>query len=306
MSEKTQQQPSGSWFYHRGTGQLEQEKVLGDFLLRFAYQSVFGKLLHWPLFANSLCSRLLGYYADSGISRGRIAGTVEQLGIDMSEVEIPEGGFRSFNDFFTRKLKAGARPLAQEEESLLSPADCRLLVYPQLSGDRCIPVKGAEFTVSELLGKPNAELVNFFRGGALCICRLCPADYHRYHFPADGEILDSWALRGKYHSVHPIALQRGLRVFGENLRQVSLLKLSPFGKMAFIEVGAFGVASIQQTSTGKSFRKGDEKGYFAFGGSTILMIFPPGRVTFSPDLVEKSQENIECLVRMGEEIGRLA
>ena len=290
--------------YNRRTGCVEQEKVLGDSLLRFAYQSVFGKLLHGALFANSICSRLLGIYADSRFSRRRITGTVQELGIDLSEVEVPDGGFSCFNDFFTRKLKDGARPLAHDDASLLSPADCRMLVYPQLSGDFCIPVKGARFSVAELLGAEGADLVEEFKGGSLCICRLCPADYHRYHFPAGGQLLKTWRLRGKYHSVNPLALQRGLRVFSENVRQVSLLELKAFGKAAFIEVGAFGVASIQQTFQGTAFHRGEEKGFFAFGGSTIIMIFPAGRIEFSSDLVEKSADNMECLVRMGEEIGQ--
>ncbi len=290
--------------YHRRTGCVEQEKVLGDSLLRFAYQSAFGKLLHWPLFAGPLFSRLLGVYADSRLSRRRIAGTVKELGIDLSEVAMPAGGFSSFNDFFTRKLKTGARPLAGNDGCLISPADCRMLVYPQLNGDCCIPVKGARFTVAELLGVEGAGLVEEFKGGALCVCRLCPADYHRYHFPAAGQLLKTWRLRGKYHSVHPLALQRGLRVFSENVRQVSLLELKDFGKAAFIEVGAFAVASIQQTFQGTAFQRGEEKGFFAFGGSTIILILPAGRVEFSADLVEKSRENMECLVRMGEDIGQ--
>lgn len=179
-----------------------------------------------------------------------------------------------------------------------------MLVYPQLSGDCCVPVKGSRFTVAELLGAEGADLVEEFTGGSLCICRLCPADYHRYHFPADGELLKTWRLRGKYHSVHPLALQRGLRIFSENVRQVSLLELKDFGKAAFIEVGAFGVASIQQTFQGTAFHRGEEKGFFAFGGSTIILIFPAGNVEFSADLVGKSGENMECLVRMGEEIGQ--
>jgi len=279
------------------------EKVLGDALLRFAYQSSCGKVLHFGLFAFSLCSRLLGVYANSSLSRRRIPGTIEELGIDLSEVEIPEGGFANFNDFFTRKLKPGARSLPEQAGLLLSPADCRMLVYPELSGGTCIPVKGASFTVAELLGTKDKALADNFDGGAICVCRLCPADYHRFHFPADGEMLKTWRQKGKYHSVHPIALRQKLRVFSENLRQISLLQLDDFGLASFIEVGAFAVASIQQTFKGDNFKRGQEKGLFAFGGSTIIMIFQAGKVKFSDDLVEKSRENIECLVKMGEEIG---
>jgi phosphatidylserine decarboxylase len=291
--------------YNRHQGCLEEEKVLGAALLRFAYQSKCGKILHFGMFGLSLCSRLLGVYANSRFSRRRISGTIEELGIDLSEVEMPKDGFANFNDFFTRKLKSGVRILPDQPGLLLSPADCRMLVYPELTGDNCITVKGASFTVAELLGTEDKKLADSFRDGALCICRLCPADYHRFHFPADGEMLKTWRRRGKYHSVHPIALRQKLRIFSENVRQVSLLELRDFGQMAFVEVGAFGVASIQQTFQDTHFGRGQEKGFFAFGGSTIVMLFQPGKVRFSDDLLEKSRDNVECLVKMGEEIGRV-
>ena len=290
-------------YYNRAKGILEEEKVLGDSLLRFAYTNPLGKILHIPLFASAFFSRLLGYYADSGISRKRIAKTIEQLEIDMSEFELPAEGFRTFNDFFTRKLKAGSRSIATAANSLISPADCRLLVYPKLSGDTCIPVKGKDFTVRELLGNNEKALAEEFENGSLCICRLCPADYHRYHFPDDGELLKNWQMKGKYHSVSPIATTQNIKAFTENYRQNSLLQLKNFGKMIFCEVGAFAVASIVQTCNEKKFHKGQEKGFFAFGGSTIIMVFAENKVKFAEDILQKSAENIECLVKMGEEIG---
>ncbi len=293
-------------YYDRQKAELAEEKVLGGFFMRLAYGCPAGKLLHWPLFARAFFSQLLGYCADRRMSRRRISGTVKDLNIDMSEVIVPEGGFASFNDFFIRRLKAGARPLAAEKEALVSPADCRILVYPKLEEGSCIPVKGSSFSVDELLGQPGAELAEEFSGGSLCVCRLCPADYHRYHFPADGELRRSWRLKGKYHSVHPMALWSGLRVFAQNLRQVNMLELENFGLSAFIEVGAFGVGSIRESFGGGKFRKGEEKGYFAFGGSTIIMVFKAGSIVFDADLLAKSAENIECLVRMGEQIARKA
>jgi phosphatidylserine decarboxylase len=289
-------------YYDRRRGQLATETILGDRLLRLAYCSPARALLAWPLFGNALLSRLLGYYAERRISRLRIPQTIVDLDIDMDDFVIPEEGFRSFNDFFCRKLRPGAREFCSDTNRLCSPADCRLLVWPELPEGRCIPVKGTSFTVTELLGPQGATVASQFHGGALCVCRLCPADYHRYHYPDAGQELQRWRIPGRYHSVHPLALQRQERVFSTNVRSVSLLDLRHAGLSAFIEVGAFGVASIVQTNNEKNFARGDEKGYFAFGGSTIIMIFRPGAIRFDEDLLAHSASGMECLVQVGEAI----
>ena len=295
-----------TWFYDRRQGALRQEIILGDTMLRLAYLSPCRGLLRWPLFGSSFCSRMLGWFADRGFSRFKIAATAKQLDIDMDEVVLPTGGFRTFNEFFCRHLKPSARPLDSDQHRLLSPADCRCLVYPELNHDSCIPVKGASFSVSELLGTAGEEYASRFQNGSLAVFRLCPADYHRYHFPASGRLLRNWRLRGKYHSVHPLALATKIRVFSENLREVSMLDLDDGGLAAFIEVGAFGVASICQTFAGQDFLRGQEKGYFAFGGSTIIVILEPGRWHFDADLLTKSAEGCECLLRMGEGIATMS
>ena len=286
-------------FYNRAEKREQTELILGDKMLRLAYSTPARHVLSWPLFGTAFCSRLLGWYANRSFSKGRIGRTIEELQMDMSDYVVPEGGFRCFNEFFARKLKPGARPFAAE--GLCSPADCRLLVYPALEEGLCIPVKGAQFTVAELLADDQAA--QLFKGGTLCVFRLCPSDYHRYHFPDDGQFLKSWRLPGKYHSVHPIALEQRIKVFTTNMRVVSLLELAHFGRAAFIEVGAFGVGSINQTFTGTAFKRGDEKGFFTFGGSTIIMLFEPGRITLDDDIREHSAKGVECLVKAGEHIG---
>ncbi|MBO7741866.1 MAG: phosphatidylserine decarboxylase, partial [Victivallales bacterium] len=264
-------------FYNRERGCVEYEKVLGDKWLRRAYCSPIRGLLRWPLFGCSLLSRLMGCYLDSAASRKRIAPTVAELGINMDEAIVPEGGYASFNDFFCRALKPGARPLPAERDKLISPADCRLTVYPEISGDTVIPVKGAHYSVRELLGKPGNAYADAFRGGSLMVCRLCPADYHRFHFPDNGRIRDSWLLAGKYHSVNPLALHLGYQVFTANKRHVSMLELEQGGLCAFIPVGAFGVSGIhlRQPEQG-AFSRGDTAGHFTFGGSTVIVVFTPG------------------------------
>lgn len=292
--------------FDRQNKRVTKETILGDRLLRLAYCTPARHLLSWPVFGNALLSRLMGTYADRPTSRLRIPQTIVDLNIDMDDFVVPDNGFRSFNDFFCRKLRPGARPICANPARLCSPADCRLSVWPELNDDSCIPVKGATFTVSELLGPEGADSASQFRGGALCICRLCPADYHRYHYPDDGHERQRWRIKGHYHSVHPLALRSQLRVFSENVRTVSLLNLAHFGLTAYVEVGAFGVASIVQTHQDEPFVRGDEKGFFAFGGSTIIMVFRPGSLHFDDDIIARSAEGMECLVRVGEAIGSVA
>jgi len=289
----------------RATRERVREAVLGDRLLRLAYASPFAGLCQAILFRNSLCSRCLGWYAGSSFSRRRIAATIAQLSIDMADYVVPEGGYTSFNDFFTRRLKPGRRPFAAAPDRVCSPADCRMLVLPEGSGHPCLTVKGMLMTPAELLGS-GATAIRYaprLAGGTAVVARLCPADYHRFHFPFTGDVLDSWTIPGRYDSVNPLALAAGARPFTRNKRGITMLQNSPFGVVAFIEVGAFGVGAIQQTHQGPHFARMEEKGYFSFGGSTIVLLFEPGRFAPDPDLIDHSANGCETLVKAGERIG---
>lgn len=301
-----QAEPTGPLVHDRATGRTFREQVLGDRLMRLAYSRPGRPLAEWLLFRNYLVSRLLGWFADRRFSRRRVQPTCAALAIDESEFLEPADSYRTFNEFFTRRLKPGARPFAADPAALCCPADCRLLVYPHLPEGHCVPVKGHPFTVAGLFGPGRENQAQPFANGALAICRLCPADYHRYHYPADGNTLDSWEIDGRLHSVNPLALALNIPIFDQNRRTVSLLALARFGPVAFVEVGAFGVAGIVQTHGQREFRRGDEKGYFRFGGSTIVLVFRPDSVTFAEDVVAQSAAGVETLVRCGEAIGRSA
>ena len=290
-------------YFDRAIGKLCQETVLGDKWLRWAYCSPIRGLLRWPLFGCAAFSRLMGWYLNTRASTKKIAPAVEQLGIPMDEAVVPPGGFRSFNDFFARALKPNARPLPEDESKVISPADCRLTVFPNIPAGVAVPVKGVPFSVTELLGNEGAQYVRQLAGGSLMVCRLCPADYHRYHFPDAGTTLKYWRLRGKYHSVNPLALSLGFKVFAENLRTVRIMQLAHSeAPCAMISVGAFGVASIHDNEA-PAFSRGDEAGHFTFGGSTVIMVFPPGAMRFDDDLIEHSAQGIETLVKVNSAIG---
>jgi phosphatidylserine decarboxylase len=247
----------------------------------------------------------MGWYADRRLSRRRIPRVIEQLDIDITEFAEPPDSFATFNDFFIRRLKSGARPFDPDPDLLCSPADCRMLAFAGLDEMTTFPVKGLCFTIPSLVGlEKSAPAVAALAGGPVVVCRLSPADYHRFHFPADGQLVENWQTGRTFDSVHPVALASGLPVFCRNIRHVWQLNLASFGPALFVEVGAFGVARIVQTHQGSTFSKMDEKGYFAFGGSTIVMLFAPGTLQLDDDLLRNTRENSETLIRAGETIGR--
>lgn len=286
----------------RQSGEIEPEQVLGDTLLSLAYESRLSPFLRATLLKSGVASRLLGWFCDTSWSTRRIDGVVDQLGIDMNDFEEPVGGFKSFNQWFARRLKPGARPFDDLPGALSSPADSRLTVIPDILETTAVPVKGSRFRIEDLL-KISADQAESFRGGSVLIFRLCPADYHRYHYPAGGKVINSTTISGRYDSVNPVAVAAGIPVFVENRRVVSFLDLEEFGPAAFVEVGAFGVGGIVDTHGDGPFSKMDEKGYFRYGASTLVVVFAKSRLKIDPDLIENSSRGLETLVAAGETLG---
>lgn len=268
--------------------------------MKWAYDHRVGRaVFSFLLFRRRIFSHLMGLYCDSARSRRQIRSFIDKLKIDTEEVLQPLDSFVSFNDFFTRRLKPSSRPYDDAPRAVISPADGRVLVYPRIEQDTVVPVKGRSFTLSALLEMAAGDFLN----GSLAVIRLCPADHHRFHFPCDGEILTSRLINGFYHSVNPIALASRISVFTENKRALTLMRNPLLGKVAMVEIGAFGVGSIVQTFTGSHAVKFQEKGYFKYGGSTIVLVFRPHTLTFSADLIENTAEGYETFLKVGERIG---
>jgi phosphatidylserine decarboxylase len=282
----------------RATGTPFEEVVMGETYIRWAYQDASSSILERVLFRSSVVSKLMGAWFDSGLSKPKIGKTIAQLDIDETEFLVPIEEFKSFNDFFSRRLKPSARPYTTDAAKIVSPADGRVLVFPELDDATFAPVKGFPFSLHKMLPQISAR----YLGGALAVVRLCPADYHRYHFPCDGQITQSRAIDGALHSVNPIALASGHDVFGENKRHYTLIETEKAGIVCFVEVGAFGVGSIVNTKTEGMVRKMDEKGFFKFGGSTIVLVFEKGRIRFSDDLIANSALGRETLVKVGQDL----
>ena len=244
-------------------------------------------------------SGVVGKYMSGKGSRKRIAPFIEDYKIDMNDYQISDSSqFSSFNDFFYRKIDPAKRPLGS---GVVSPADGKTLGFQHLSDVPKFFVKGHEFDVQRFIG--DAETAKKYEDGAMVIIRLAPTDYHRYHFPADGNATESKLIKGHYYSVSPIALQKSLEIFCENKRAICELSTETYGDIAIIEVGATMVGSIFQTYDAKQpIQKGDEKGYFAFGGSTVVVLFQKDKVQLSEDLIKNTTDGLETQVSMGETI----
>ena len=182
------------------------------------------------------------------------------------------------------------------------PADGRHLAFRDVGAAAGFYVKGAKFTLGELLG--DAGQAALFEGGSLVISRLCPSDYHRVHFPVAGVPSEARLVRGSLYSVNPIALRRNIRYLVLNKRYVTLIDSPEFGTVAMVEVGATNVGSVVEAFVpGRAALKGDEKGLFAFGGSCVITVFQPGRIRLDADLVEQSSLFVETYARMGDRLG---
>ena len=249
-----------------------------------------------------LFSKLYGKAQKKTKSKKKVKPFIQKFSVDQSEFERSSEEFSSFNDFFIRRLKPACRPIDQGDKVAVLPADGRHLFYPSIGDAEGFYVKGKKFDLNALLR--DEFLFDIYKRGSLIISRLYPTDYHRFHFPCECVPTTPKLINGPLYSVNPIALRRNIEILGENKRVLTQLKTKAFGNILFIEVGATFVGSIKQTFTPQSLcMKGQEKGYFEFGGSCILMLFGPGTITFDNDLIESSKRQIEIKAKMGEKFG---
>lgn len=223
----------------------------------------------------------------------------------MSEVLLTLNDFKNFNEFFYRALKPDARPCSAPENPriIVSPADCRSVVFNSLTQATKIWVKGREFNMKRLLGDAYPEDAARYEGGALGVFRLAPQDYHRFHIPVDGIMGKPKTIEGEYYTVNPMAIRSALDVYGENVRVIVPIDSVEHGRVMVICVGAMMVGSTVITrKEGEQVQRAEELGYFKFGGSTILLLFEPGKMLFDDDLVDNSSGALETLVSFPMEI----
>lgn len=286
--------------WDRQHGKEIVEQVYGAKFVNWLYGTAPGRAFS-PALTGAWLSKAYGAYQSSSMSRHKIEPFIREFSIHMEEFE--PGPFGSFNDFFSRRFKPGARRFVPDLGRMPAFCEARYLAWENVRADDTFPVKGEFLSAQALLGERVAKE---FSGGPLFIARLCPTDYHRYHYPDEGATLGSFRISGGLHSVNPAALAFRGEILATNERQVSILQTKHFGKLAYVEVGAMMVGLIRQTHPeDKPFARGDEKGTFLFGASTVILLGEKGAWTPDRDLLEQTAiHRRETLVRLGQGIAK--
>ena len=267
-----------------------------DRFLARLYGSAFGRMLLKPL-VSPVVSRAAGCFLSTGLSKVFIKGFIKSNHIDMSQFEdVP---YRSYNEFFARKIRSAARPVCMDTAALIAPCDSKLTALP-ISPESVFTIKHTPYTVESLLRSP--DLTGKYQGGYALIFRLTVDDYHRYCYIADGSKGDNVRIPGVLHTVNPVANDH-FPIYKENAREYSILHTEGFGDVLMMEVGALLVGKIVNHHQAACVQRGQEKGYFQFGGSTVILLLEKNAAVIDPDILENSRSGLETVVRMGEKIG---
>ena len=260
------------------------------------YNTIPGRMLLKILTLPAI-SKLCGRFLDSRMSKVLIGPFVRANSIDLSLFYSDD--FGCFNDCFARRIRKGLRPFDMSAEALCSPCDGLLTVYP-IEDQSVIPVKQSRYGIARLLH--SAKLAARYEGGYCLVFRLCVNHYHRYAYFDNGIKGVNHFIKGKLHTVQPIALEN-IPVFTENSREYTVMKTENFGRVVQMEVGAMLVGRISNLHGRHVFKRGEEKGCFMYGGSTVILLVEKNRVIISDDIMSASSEGIETPVVMGQKIG---
>ncbi len=279
------------------SGKVVESTGNQDRMLGLLYGNAFGRAVLRVLIS-PVVSKAAGCFLSSRLSVGLIHPFVRKNGIDLTQFEPAR--FRSYNEFFSRKIRAGLRPIDREPSHLIAPCDSKLTVLPITPESRFL-LKNTLYTLPDLL--KNKALAASYADGYAMIFRLTVDDYHRYCYVDDGEKEGNVRIPGVLHTVNPIA-NDVYPIYKENAREYSVLHSRHFGKVLMMEVGALLVGKIVNHHGAARVCRGQEKGYFEFGGSTVVLLLEKDKAVIDGDLLENSRRNIETVVRMGEKIGR--
>lgn len=292
-------------YFNRHSGQIEVEEVYGEAFLHWTYGHPLGALALAAMVKRPFFSAWYGRRMSTPESAARVVPFIEKYGLDPADFVDSPDSYGSFNEFFYRKLKPSARPIDADESRVVFPADGRHLGFERASEIDGVFVKGQKFDLPGLLG--DADLAAKYADGALVLSRLCPVDYHRFHFPVAGVAGLTRMIEGPLFSVSPIALRKRLSYLWQNKRTITPLQTRHLGTVLLLEIGATCVGTIRQTFTpGQAVEKGAEKGFFAFGGSSTITLFEPGAVKLAADLADFSSRQTELYARIGTHMAHTA
>ncbi len=279
--------------YDRKAGKYAEEDQFQQGMLQFLYGNPFGRFLLWSIVARPWVSKLGAWRMNQKSSVKKIAPFIEQYHIDLSACEKQE--FTSFNDFFTRKRK---NTTEAAENELVACADSRLSVYP-IEANTKLRIKQSTYTIADIL--ENEDLAKKYGGGLCLVFRLAVEDYHRYSFCDSGRLGESRFIPGMLHTVRSIS--DSYNVYTRNAREWTVLHTDHFGDVVQIEVGALMVGKIRNHRAAERFSRLEEKGYFEYGGSTVVLLFEKDKVRLDEDILRINDSGVEVRVRLGEKIG---
>lgn len=293
------------YFIERDTKLIKKENIPAEQWLKWLYHDPFGNLALEAVIKRKAFSRMYGKYMKTPRSSIKIKSFIKLFDIDNSRFEKEIEDYSSFNDFFVRKLKIGCRSVDTDPYTVISPVDGKVLAYSKLQKNLHFIAKGNDFSLPEFLN--NKKLADKYINGCMLLFRLSPADYHRFHFPIDGIPSKPHIIKGKYYSVSPISLQKKIKTYYQNKREYTVIKSDLYGDVIMAEIGATLVGSIKQTFHPDSpYKKGDEKGYFEFGGSSVILLFKENTLIIDDDLLQNTQLSYETKIYFGERIGKSA
>lgn len=264
--------------------------------LDFLYSNVITRILLKP-FITKPFSNLVALYMNSGLSKHRIKKFIDKNDINIYEYD--DKNYTSYNDFFTRKVISTKRPINARSDILISPCDSKLLAY-KITDDLCLNIKNSYYSINTII---DNDIIDEYRDGLALVFRLSTDNYHRYCYIDNGSKEKNNHINGVYHTVQPISLKH-YNFYKTNSREWTILNTNNFGKVIQIEIGALCIGRIKNNHEIYIFKKGEEKGYFEFGGSTIVLLFKKNTIKLDDDIVNNSQENIETIVKYGQRIGK--
>lgn len=277
--------------------QYIEDKSKSSSMLKFLYNTVIGRILLKLIFTRKTVSNIYGFYMKSRLSKAKIDKFIEKHNIDLEEYEKTE--YKNFNEFFIRQIKKENRPVNMNKNVLIAVADGKLKRY-KITEDLKLHIKNSIYSIEELV--EDTEIIKRYAGGECLIIRLSLENYHRYCYIDNGIHKKSKKINGILHTVQPIS-QDKYKVYAKNSREWTTLDTNNFDDVIQIEVGALLVGKINNYYEKYKFKKGEEKGYFEFGGSTIVLLIKKDVVNIDDDIIENSEEDIETIVKMGERIG---
>ena len=283
-------------YYSRERNSSEDIITESSKTLNFLYGNIFGRLV-LKLFTTKFMANLIASYMNSKLSRKRINKFVSKNNINTFEYESKN--YKSYNDFFTRKVIPYKRPIAANKDTFISTCDSKLLVY-NINEDLTLKIKDAYYSIDTLVDK---DIMEEYKNGLAFVFRLSTDNYHRYCYIDSGTKGKNIHIKGIFHTVQPISLKH-YNFYKTNTREYTVLNTTHFGKVIQVEIGAMGIGRIKNNHEEYKYKKGEEKGYFEFGGSTIVILVKKNTLNVDKDILENSKNNIETIVKYGEGIAK--